>query len=111
MEEFVDYNLSAVNGAPAWGVTYMSTAQAAAFNIPPDATNPTNAPVYPNSVPIPMVYPLPSSDTVIDTPFGLVITSSTQAAAPPLPIGADAAEIEILQNVELLEKNAGITPV
>ncbi len=87
-EEFTVHNLHDANGTPTWGVTYMSTAEAAAFNIPPDPTSATNAPVYPNSVPIPMVYPLPSGDSVIDTPFGLIISNSTTPAVTP---GAPAA--------------------
>ncbi len=93
------HNLHDANGSATWGVSYITNQQAAALNIPPDSSG-TNPTVYPASVPIPMTYPLPAGDSVVDSPFGLIISSSGPApvAGSPAPAGTDLTIARILAN-------------
>lgn len=95
---FTIHNLHDANGSAKWGLTLLTKGQAAVLNIPPDPTNPTNAPVYPPSVPIPMTYPLPAGDTVVDTPFGIIV-SDGQVSAQPVQGAGDTLEITMAAQV------------
>ncbi len=97
---FTIHNLHDAAGVAKWSISGIPNSQAAALNIPPDPTSATNAPVYPPSVPIPMTYPLPNGESVIDTPFGLILNEAAPAVAPgsPVPAGTDPVLAAILAN-------------
>lgn len=96
---FTIHNLHDANGSAVYGTSFILNSQVPVLNIPPDPTSATNAPVYPASVAIPMVYPLPAGDSDIDTPFGIILSYSTPVAAPaPTPTGTDPTIARILAN-------------
>lgn len=100
---FTIHNLAAgVNGAPTWGLSYIPNSQAVTLNIPPTPASGTNAPVYPASIPIPMVYPLPAGDIATATPFGLELSDGNAGQAAPAAGGADPTLVRVLNGVNAL---------
>lgn len=110
---FTIHNLHDANGSAVWGVSYIPNSQAVTLNIPPTPASATNAPVYPNSISIPMVYPMPANDSVADTPFGLMLTQNDPppAAGSPAPAGTDPTIARILAGVQAILGKIGAPPV
>lgn len=107
---FTIHNLHDANGTAVYGTSFIPNSQVPVLNIPPDSTG-SNPSVYPASVAIPMVYPLPVGDSVLDTPFSLILSYSAPIPAPAaIPAGTDPVLAEILANTRILVLNAGKTP-
>lgn len=107
---FTIKNLHDANGQAIYGTSFIPNSQVPVLNIPPDSTG-SNPTVYPASVAIPMVYPLPVGDSVLDTPFSLILSYSAPAPPPAsIPTGTDPVWAEILENTRILVTNAGKVP-
>lgn len=107
---FPIHNLHDANGSAVYGLSFIPNSQAVTLNIPPDQSG-SNPVVYPASIPIPMVYPLPAGDSDIDTPFGIILSYMAPTPVPtPPPNTTDPVLAEILANTRTLVGLAGKVP-
>ena len=94
-DPFTIHNLHDAAGTAVWSKSFITNEDAGLLNIPPDSTGP-NPIVYPPSVSIPMVYPLPVGDSYLDTPFGLIVSDSSNPAPVDPTMGRAIAGINAL---------------